>query len=250
MKKRRIFLNAVWDGSLVWLVVFGGALFAGFPDVYATLFSGFYDFCMILLAALIFRATAIEFRSKRESKRWRFTWDAVFSIASLLIAFGLGLAIGNLMEGIPLDKNEDFACSSAVCFRPFPILIGFFTVSLLLMHGSIYLAMKTRPLAPTPAQMVGPLHGRFHRLFCSDDDRNVVSRPANGREIPRQSLVFACSAGRSACDPECAAHVHAQPGWMGVFIFLPLHFLVTMRLRDRHVSLILSARRSIPTKIV
>jgi cytochrome d ubiquinol oxidase subunit II len=154
--ERRIFLNAigpVWDGNEVWLVVFGGALFAGFPDVYATLFSGFYDFCMILLAALIFRAAAIEFRSKRESKRWRFTWDAVFSIASLLIAFGLGLAIGNLMEGIPLDKNEDFACTSAICFRPFPILIGLFTVSLLLMHGSIYLAMKTE----------GPLHMRLRK---------------------------------------------------------------------------------------
>ncbi len=155
-EERRVFLNAigpVWDGNEVWLVVFGGALFAGFPDVYATLFSGFYDFCMILLAALIFRAVAIEFRSKRESIRWRFTWDAIFSIASLLIAFGLGLAIGNLMEGIPLDKNENFACTPSTCFRPFPIMIGFFTVSLLLMHGSIYLAMKTE----------GELHDRLRK---------------------------------------------------------------------------------------
>jgi len=155
-EERRIFLNAigpVWDGNEVWLVVFGGALFAGFPDVYATLFSGFYDFCMVLLAALIFRAAAIEFRSKRESRRWRFTWDALFSLASLLIAFGLGLAIGNLMEGIPIDKNEDFACTTSICFRPFPVLIGFFTVSLLMMHGSIYLAMKTE----------GRLHDRLRK---------------------------------------------------------------------------------------
>ncbi len=144
--ERRVFLNAigpVWDGNEVWLVIVGGALFAGFPDVYATLFSGFYNLCMLLLAALIFRAVAIEFRSKRRSKKWRFTWDAVFSVSSLLISFGLGVTLGNLMEGIPLNENQDFVGSFAMFFRPFPILIGFFTISLLMMHGSIYLAMKT-----------------------------------------------------------------------------------------------------------
>jgi cytochrome bd ubiquinol oxidase subunit II len=143
---RRVFLNAigpVWDGNEVWLVIVGGALFAGFPDVYATLFSGFYNLCMILLAGLIFRAVAIEFRSKRESMRWRFTWDAVFSLASLIIAFGVGLAMGNLISGIPLNENKDFIGSFSFFFRPYPLLIGLFTVSLLTMHGSIYLAMKT-----------------------------------------------------------------------------------------------------------
>src|SRR5476651_2598520 len=84
---RRIFLNAigpVWDGNEVWLVIVGGALFAGFPEVYATLFSGFYNLCMILLAGLIFRAVAIEFRSKNPSTVWRSTWDFVFSLASLV----------------------------------------------------------------------------------------------------------------------------------------------------------------------
>lgn len=153
---RRVFLNAigpVWDGNEVWLVVFGGALFAGFPDVYATLFSGFYDFCMALLAALIFRAVAIEFRSKSHSMTWRFAWDAIFSIASLLIAFGLGLAIGNMIEGIPLDRNEDFVGTNSIFFRPFPILVGFFTVSLLMMHGSIFLTLKTE----------GNLHQRLRK---------------------------------------------------------------------------------------
>jgi cytochrome d ubiquinol oxidase subunit II len=155
-QERRVFLNAigpVWDGNEVWLVIVGGALFAGFPDVYATLFSGFYNFCMIFLAGLIFRAVAIEFRSKRKSMRWRFTWDAIFSSASLLIAFGLGLAIGNLMNGIPLNENKDFVGSFEMFFRPYPILIGFFTVSLLMMHGSIYLAMKTE----------GELHTRLRK---------------------------------------------------------------------------------------
>jgi cytochrome d ubiquinol oxidase subunit II len=145
-EERRIFLNAigpVWDGNEVWLVIVGGALFAGFPDVYATLFSGFYNLCMILLAGLIFRAVAIEFRSKRESMRWRLIWDAVFSFSSLVISFGLGVTLGNLIIGIPLNENGDFVGSFALFFRPFPLLIGVFTISLLMMHGAIYLAMKT-----------------------------------------------------------------------------------------------------------
>lgn len=144
--ERRIFLNAigpVWDGNEVWFVIVGGALFAGFPDVYAALFSGFYDLCMLLLMALIFRAVAIEFRSKRESIRWRYTWDGVFSVASILIGFGLGIVLGNLMQGIPLNENRDFIGDFSLFLRPYPILIGFFTLSLLAMHGAIYLAMKT-----------------------------------------------------------------------------------------------------------
>ena len=144
--ERRVFLNAigpVWDGNEVWLVIVGGALFAGFPDVYATLFSGFYNLCMILLMGLIFRAVAIEFRSKRPSLRWRYIWDTIFCIASFMIAFGLGLTLGNLMEGVPLNENKDFVGDFSLVFRPYPVFIGLFTVVLLMMHGAIFLAMKT-----------------------------------------------------------------------------------------------------------
>ncbi len=153
---RRIFLNAIgpfWDGNEVWLVIVGGALFAGFPDVYATLFSGFYDLCMLLLCGLIFRAVAIEFRSKKESQKWRQTWDVIFSVASLVITFGIGLAFGNLIEGIPLDAHKDFVGTLEIFFRPYPVLMGVFTCSLLMMHGSIFLAMKTE----------GKLHQRLRR---------------------------------------------------------------------------------------
>ncbi len=144
---RRMFLNAigpVWDGNEVWLVVFGGALFAGFPGVYATLFSAFYDLAMIFLAALIFRAVAIEFRSKKSNPKWRSCWDYVFAIASFGIAFGAGVVLGNMVEGLPLDKNHDFIWAPIFFFfQPYPILIGFLAVSLFLMHGSIFLVMKT-----------------------------------------------------------------------------------------------------------
>ncbi len=153
---RRVFLNAigpVWDGNEVWLVIVGGALFAGFPEVYATLFSGFYDLCMLLLAGLIFRAVAIEFRSKGHTRKWRHGWDCVFSIASIVIAFGLGIVLGNLMEGIPINASGDFIGTFGIFLRPYPVLIGLFTLTLLMMHGSIFLAMKTE----------GSLHDRIRR---------------------------------------------------------------------------------------
>lgn len=145
-EQRRIFLNAigpVWDGNEVWLVIIGGAMFAGFPAVYATLFSAFYIPTMLLLMGLIFRAVSIEFRSKRESKFWRSTWDSLFSLGSYVIAFGLGSVFGNLIEGIPLDRNFDFMGSFATFLRPYALLTGLTAVALFMMHGSIYLVMKT-----------------------------------------------------------------------------------------------------------
>lgn len=144
--ERRVFLNSigpVWDGNAIWLVIVGGGLFAGFPGVYATLFSGFYDLVMVFLCSLIFRAVAIEFRSKRPSVVWRSTWDYVFAIASLGIAFGAGVVLGNFIEGIPLDGEKNFTGSLFSFFTPYAILIGCLSVSLLMMHGSIYLVMKT-----------------------------------------------------------------------------------------------------------
>jgi len=155
-EEKRIFLNAigpVWDGNEVWLVVFGGALFAGFPDAYATLFSGFYDLAMIFLAVLIFRAVAIEFRSKQKSFVWRCLWDTVFSLASFGIAMGSGLVLGNLITGVPLDSAHNFSLSIKNLCTPYPILVGFLAVSLLVMHGSIYLVMKTE----------GELHDKIRR---------------------------------------------------------------------------------------
>jgi cytochrome d ubiquinol oxidase subunit II len=153
---RRVFLNAigpVWDGNEVWLVIVGGALFAGFPEIYATVFSAFYNFVMLLLCGLIFRAAAIEFRSKMSSPTWRQLWDIVFSVASFIIAFGIGLVFGNIIEGIPLNENRDFVGTTLGFVRPYSILVGVMTVALFMMHGAIYLAMKTE----------GPLHNRLRK---------------------------------------------------------------------------------------
>lgn len=143
---RRIMLNSigpVWDGNEVWLVTGGGALFAAFPDVYATVFSGFYSALMMLLFMLIFRAVAIEFRSKRPMKWWRQMWDVAFSVASIFIAFLAGVAIGNLITGVPLDEHKEFTGTFWSLINPYTVLVGVTTVALFMMHGAIYGVMKT-----------------------------------------------------------------------------------------------------------
>ncbi len=145
-EERRVFLNAigpVWDGNEVWLVTGGGALFAAFPAVYATVFSGFYLAFMLLLCALIFRAVAIEFRSKHASPRWRCFWDRSFALGSFGSALLIGVAMGNIAWGVPIDGRGEFAGSLLGLLHPYALLMGVTTVALFAMHGAIYLVLKT-----------------------------------------------------------------------------------------------------------
>ena len=143
---RRIALNAigpVWDGNEVWLVIGGGALFAGFPEVYATVLSAFYIPFMLFLVMLILRAVAIEFRSKEAMAWWRKTWDTIYSVSSIIISLLLGVVLGNLIQGIPIDKHFEYTGTFVGLLNPFALLTGVTTLALFMMHGSIYLVMKT-----------------------------------------------------------------------------------------------------------
>jgi cytochrome d ubiquinol oxidase subunit II len=142
---RRLFLNSIgpiWDGNEVWLVVFGGALFAAFPMAYAAVFSGFYLAFMALLFALIFRAVSIEFRSKMQSAAWRRAWDFGFFGASLLASLLFGIAVGDSMLGIPLDARGVFTGGFADLLHPFALVAGLVVASMFAMHGAIYLYLK------------------------------------------------------------------------------------------------------------
>ena len=145
--ERRTFLNAigpVWDGNEVWLVTGGGALFAAFPYVYSAAFSGFYLALMLLLAALIFRAVAIEFRSKEPWGWWRQLWDVMFSLGSILSTILFGVAVGNVVTGVPIGADKLFQESSLLSLiKPYPVLVGLFVLSLFFLHGAIYLHLKT-----------------------------------------------------------------------------------------------------------
>src|SRR5262245_33340458 len=119
---RRLFLNSigpVWDGNEVWLVTGGGALFAAFPEAYATVFSGFYLAFMLLLCSLIFRAVAIEFRSKEPWAWWRKMWDVAFSLGSILSSFLIGVAMGNLVVGIPLGPDHEYVGTFVALLNPY-----------------------------------------------------------------------------------------------------------------------------------
>ena len=145
-ESRRIALNAigpVWDGNEVWLVIGGGALFAGFPVAYAAIFSAFYVPFMIFIVGLIYRAVAIEFRSKEPGKIWRASWDFIYFFACTTVTLSLGLMLGNVALGIPLDTNYEFAGNWLDFFNPFSILVSITTLALFMMHGAIFLTMKT-----------------------------------------------------------------------------------------------------------
>jgi cytochrome d ubiquinol oxidase subunit II len=145
-EERRLSMNAIgplWDGNEVWLVTFGGALFAAFPNAYATVFSGFYTAFMVLLLALISRAVSMEFRSKVRSTGWRRFWDLAFAGGSGLATFLFGVAVGNIMQGLPLDANGDFHGTVLDQLGVYPILVGLMTVAMFAMHGGLFLYLKT-----------------------------------------------------------------------------------------------------------
>jgi cytochrome d ubiquinol oxidase subunit II len=144
--ERRLMLNSigpVWDGNEVWLVTGGGALFAAFPDVYATAFSGFYLAFMLLLVMLIFRAVAIEFRSKQPMRWWRRLWDISFSLSSIVCALIQGIALGNIAQGIPLGADHEFQGSFLGLLNPYALLLGVTTLAMFAMHASLYVILKT-----------------------------------------------------------------------------------------------------------
>lgn len=145
-EERAILRNSIgplWGGNEVWLVAGGGAFFAAFPRAYATVFSGFYLAFILFLFALIFRAVSLEFRSKQPMAWWKRLWDAGFAASSVLAAFLLGVVGGNLVWGIPLAGDGEYAGTLLGAIHPFSILSGLATVAIFTVHGGNYLMMRT-----------------------------------------------------------------------------------------------------------
>ncbi len=163
-REKRLLLNSIgpiWDGNEVWLVLAGGALFAAFPFVYASLFSGFYMAMMLVLLVLILRAVAIEFRSKSENPTWRNTWDWFFFGSSLGITLLFGVALGNVVRGIPLDSSGNIHANLFDLLNPYSLLVGITAVAMFCLHGAFFLTQKlegdlaARAKAPIPLLMGG-----------------------------------------------------------------------------------------------
>jgi cytochrome d ubiquinol oxidase subunit II len=175
--ERRVMLNAigpVWDGNEVWFITAGGAAFAAFPELYAALFSSLYIALFVVLLALIFRAAAFELRSKEESESWRSFWDKAIFLSSFIVALLIGVAVGNILAGIPIKNMategdmlsgfvyaEKFPISFLNLINPFTfhgffgILVGIATVLFVILHGVAWLIWKTEGVIAERARSVG-----------------------------------------------------------------------------------------------
>lgn len=144
---RRIAINAIgpiWDANQVWLIIGGGALFAGFPVMYATMLSAMYVPFMIFLMMLVLRSSAIKFRSAEEMLWWRKMWDIIYFTSNTLIAFLLGVVLGNLLQGLEIGENYSYKGGIFFSFlNPYSIMVGFTTLSIFMTQGAIFLLLKT-----------------------------------------------------------------------------------------------------------
>ena len=145
-QERRIIINTigpVWDGNEVWLITAGGAIFAAFPNWYATMFSGFYLALVLMLFALIVRGVAFEFRSKDRYPKWRNFWDWMIFIGSFVPALLWGVALGNILRGVPIDENMIYVGTFFTLLNPYALLGGLTTLTVFTLQGAIFLGLKT-----------------------------------------------------------------------------------------------------------
>lgn len=136
-------IGPVWDGNEVWLIVAGGAMFASFPEWYATLFSGFYLPLFAILVALILRGAAIEYRNKRSEPRWRARWYWAIAGSSFAAPILWGVAFGNIVQGVPIDAGKEFTGTLLTLVNPFAFLAALTLLLLFATHGAVFLALKT-----------------------------------------------------------------------------------------------------------
>lgn len=164
-------IGPVWDANEVWLITAGGAIFAAFPAWYAAMFSGFYLPLALLLVALIVRGAALEFRSKDAHPRWRRTWDGLIFFGSAVPPFVWGVAMGNLLAGVPLDRAGNFVGGPFSLITPYTVVGGLATTGLMLLHGALYLGLKTegeiRERARRAAFRVGGVATALYFLFVA-----------------------------------------------------------------------------------
>ncbi len=197
-ESRRIALNAigpVWDGNEVWLVIGGGALFAGFPHAYATVFSAFYVPFMLFMVALIFRAISIEFRSKEPMHWWRLTWDISYSVSSILVAGILGILLGNLIRGIAIGPDYEFQGNTRDFLNPYALLTGLTVIALFMMHGAIYLTIKTEDRLHTKLMILVKNTSRFFVIcFVTLTMATLIYIPEMAEKFRRYPELFAIPA--------------------------------------------------------
>jgi cytochrome bd ubiquinol oxidase subunit II len=155
--ERRAAINTIgplWDGNEVWLIVAGAAMFAAFPGWYATMFSAYYLALVLLLASLIVRGVAFEYRGKRDAARWRRTWDVLLTVGSVLSPLLIGVALGGLLSGLAINPGQNYTGTFWGLLQPYPVYTGVTLVLICLLHGATFLSLKT----------TGDMHERARQL--------------------------------------------------------------------------------------
>ncbi len=161
--ERRVVINSVgpvWEGNQVWLILGGGAIFAAWPPLYAVSFSGFYLAMFAILFALILRPVGFKYRSKRDSALWRGAWDWALFIGGFVPALVMGVAVGNVLQGVPFHLNNDLrifydGTTLFELLNPFGLLCGLLSVAMLVMHGAGWLVLKTQGDVAARSRTVG-----------------------------------------------------------------------------------------------
>lgn len=222
--QRRVMINSIaphWDGNQVWLITAGGALFAAWPMVYATSFSGFYLAMIVTLAALWLRPVALDYRSKIETTKWRNNWDICISISGFVPPLIFGVAFGNLLQGVPFELNEFMMSQYHGNFfgllNPFAILCGLVSVSMFVLQGSTWLQMKTDGDVYNRARTVSTITGLLVAVlfvaagfWVQNIDGYVVKSVIDG-SAPSNPLL---------------KEVAREPGaWMNNFVTYPLMWI-------------------------
>jgi cytochrome d ubiquinol oxidase subunit II len=171
---RRAVINTIgplWDGNEVWLIVAAAAMFAAFPGWYATMFSGFYLGVVVLLVALIARGVSFEYRGKRPAARWRRTWGVLLAAGSGAAPLLLGVALGDLLHGLPVNASHEYTGSLADLLQPYGVFTGITFAGLCVLHGATFLSLKTtgdlRERAGRLARRVAPVTGLVVLAFVS-----------------------------------------------------------------------------------
>ncbi len=161
--ERRVTINTVgpvWEGNQVWFILGGGAIFAAWPALYAASFSGFYLAMFLVLVTLILRPVGFKFRSKVENPRWRAFWDYALFAGGIVPALVFGVAFGNLFEGVPYHFDSDLRMESTISFfmllNPFALLVGLVSLSMIVLHGAVWLNLKTDGAVKARARAVVP----------------------------------------------------------------------------------------------
>ena len=173
-KERRVIINSVgatWEGNQVWFITAGGAVFAAWPVVYAAAFSGFYVALLLVLFALFFRPVGFDYRSKVEDPRWRSAWDWGLFAGGAVPALVFGVAFGNLLQGVPFEYDNTlrptYTGSFFALLNPFALLTGLVSLSMLVMHGAIYLQLRTEQQIAERAKKTAMLFGGILLLTFS-----------------------------------------------------------------------------------